>query len=143
MNKTGVVYALRHNPTGKIYVGSTSNLDARLHEHMAALRGNRHPVPNMQRDYNDFGEDYSVCILEENLPANTIKTKIEFLYMTLLGTRDPAKGYNYLDITSDTDLSKKKFYTVCSRPSDGIYDPRKRHGKDYKKQGEQEFITQE
>lgn len=131
----GVVYALRHNPTGKIYVGSTHNLDSRLREHMIALRNNRHTVPDMQRDYNKYGEDYSVCVLEDYLPENNVKTKIEALYMTILGTRDRSKGYNYLDITNDVNLFKMKFYPVFSKPCDGVYDPRKRFSRNYRKSG--------
>lgn len=134
-DRTGVVYALRHNPTGKIYVGSTRNLDSRLCEHMIALRNNRHTIPDMQQDYNEFGEDYSVCILADYLPSGTERTKIESLYMTILGTRDRSSGYNYLDVTNDFDLSKKKFYSVSSKPDDGVYDPRKRFSKNYKKTG--------
>lgn len=138
--RTGVVYALRHNPTGKIYVGSTNGLDSRLHEHMIALRNNRHTVPDMQRDYNQYGEDYSVCILADYLPNDIGKVKIEALYMTILGTRDRSKGYNYLDVTNDVDLSKKKFYPVVSKPIDGVYDPRKRFKKSYKKNGKDENL---
>lgn len=110
--RCGVVYALRHNPTGKIYVGSTLNVDERIQQHILALRNNRHNVPNMQNDYNKFGEDYSVCILQDHLLPDALRTKFEHLYMTILGTRDPEKGYNYLDITNDFDLSKKNFHPV-------------------------------
>lgn len=131
--KDSAVYALRCNATGKMYIGSTAHLDSRLRQHMTALRENKHPVSNMQKDYNKHGGDFSVCVLADYLPNDTTRTKIESLYMTILGTRNPESGYNYLDNTRDVNVSKLKFYPITVEPVDKVYDPRKRLERTYKK----------
>ena len=121
----GTVYAIRHNPTGRIYVGSTTNLNARLRSHMAALINGKHPVELMQRDYEHYGNDYSLFILYDTLlQKKYIKDcrMIERLFMTLLGTRDPEKGYNYRD-GKDFSLDKLQEYKILYHSKDWM-DPR-------------------
>lgn len=107
------VYAIRHNPTGKIYVGATDRLDYRLKAHMNALREGYHPVAMMQADYDNYGDDYSFAILYSGPRSiGNALFQIEKMYMTILGTRNPSKGYNYKDITHDFDISTKRFYKI-------------------------------
>ena len=98
------IYALRHNPTGKIYVGATGHdIEHRVREHIVALRKHRHSVALMQEDFDKYGDDYSYFTLyrtSHNLEA----FKIEKMHMDLLHTRHPEYGYNYNDITHDFSL---------------------------------------
>ena len=106
MMRLNTVYALRHNPTGKVYVGATyHDVEFRINQHMSALRGNRHPVEKMQEDFNKYGDDYSYFILYQSTDSFEV-SKQEKMYMGLLRTRDPEKGYNYKDITRDVSLDQ-------------------------------------
>ena len=96
------IYALRHDPTGKIYVGSSSMLEHRLGCHMHTLRANKHQCKAMQADYNEFGGSYTVFILGE---VTRYEDKyLEYVWMELLQTRDPARGYNGNDNKKPFDL---------------------------------------
>lgn len=96
------VYAIRHDPTGKIYVGSSSMLDHRINNHMNTLRANKHQCKAMQADYNEFGGSYTVFILDEIIRYED--KDLEYVWMERLQTRDPAKGYNGKDNKKPFDL---------------------------------------
>ena len=50
---------------GHIYVGSSKNLYARLAEHRADLRDNKHSNGFLQRVYNKYGiENFNIDIIE-------------------------------------------------------------------------------
>ena len=58
------VYAIRHNKTNRVYIGSSKRPESRVNGHIYALRGGRHPVEDMQSDFDKYGEDYTISFLE-------------------------------------------------------------------------------
>lgn len=102
MNIPRTIYAIRHEPTGKVYVGSSSMLEHRLRCHMNSLKANRHQCRAMQADYNAFGGPYTFFKLGEI--TRFAERGQEYVWMEILQTRDPAKGYNYKDKSKPFDL---------------------------------------
>lgn len=87
------IYAIKHNPTGKIYVGSSSHCKDRILGHLYKLRRGGHENKNMQGDFNEYGEDYSFYALDE---VTEYEDRIkEYLWMELLRSRDEGTGYNH------------------------------------------------
>lgn len=118
MNFPRVVYAIRHEPTGKIYVGSTSKLCDRLSNHFTALKGGYHKNEAMQRDYNEHGFSYTVFILD--FVSDFQDRNKEFLWIDALGTRNPDAGYNAGDNSKTAESSLRDGFTVgdcCSIPA--------------------------
>lgn len=101
-----VVYAIRHVPTGKVYVGSTANITLRVAQHLTSLWRGDHPVDAMQIDFDDRGDGYEVYLLD-SISGMGERYK-EYLWMDALNTRDPECGYNVKDRGRLADLSKKK-----------------------------------
>ncbi|MBP5720398.1 MAG: GIY-YIG nuclease family protein [Bacteroidales bacterium] len=97
-----VVYALRHNPTGRVYVGSTYDLTMRVYQHIYKLRNGTHPIENMQRDFYQHGEDYTLYILDTL--RDYCDNRKEFMWMDILDTRNQDVGYNYSDHSKKTSL---------------------------------------
>lgn len=89
------VYELKHNSTGKAYIGISHNPKRRLSNHLCALRNGSHPVEDLQADYNTHGEDLSFRILEEILTED--KRNREFAWQLKLRTLERGRGYNYKD----------------------------------------------
>ena len=56
------VYAIQHNITKRIYVGSSNDIESRYWSHMSALSNHRHNVEDMQSDFDKYGENYSLFI---------------------------------------------------------------------------------
>lgn len=89
------IYAIWHEGTGRVYVGVSCDPVKRYDQHVGALRHGKHPVELFQMDYNLFGKELTLVILE------TINSKQErrkeFKRQTRLRSLDPKHGYNYRD----------------------------------------------
>lgn len=98
------VYAIQHNVTKRIYIGTSCNVDERYLTHMYALRSNKHNVEDMQDDFNKYGEDYSVFILDD---INTYDESIkEYEYMLEYNSHIRGNGYNYKDVVLLKKINK-------------------------------------
>lgn len=100
------VYAIKHNKTGRIYIGSSSNLDRRIKHHMAALRRHAHTVEDMQADYDKYGEDYTLSILEEIFEYKDRKKEYEWMGKYQSNIR--GIGYNYKDSVWNKRTGKRE-----------------------------------
>lgn len=102
------IYALQYNPTQKLYIGSTVNLESRYQAHISSLQKGKHQSKELQADYNKHGEDFSVYILEEIEDGDKyvqvgykkyIKHRIaEYRWMDIYNTLHD--GYNIQDTTA-------------------------------------------
>ena len=101
------VYAIRHEATGRVYVGCTRNVERRVREHMKQLAAHKHTVPMMQADFDQYGGEYSYYVLFGAYAAYDAFL-MERHFMTLLDTRNPEKGYNSNDNSHGFDLSAFK-----------------------------------
>lgn len=89
------VYAIQHNITKRIYVGSPNDIESRYWGHMSALRNHKHNVEDMQSDFNEYGEDYSLFILDEIKEFS--ERRKEYEWMGKLKSNIRGIGYNYKD----------------------------------------------
>ena len=115
MNKTEekniVVYAIRNNKNGKLYIGSSSEKDKRIARHIYQLENHCHPVESMQKDFDDSKGDFSEATLFNGDFSDAVLL-IEKLFMTLLKTRDGENGYNYKEKSEDFDIAKVDFRSM-------------------------------
>lgn len=89
------IYAIKHNITNRVYVGSSSDVEQRLKNHIFALRAHRHVVEDMQVDFDRYGEDYTFTILDE---IDGIEGNVkEYEWMKKYQSHLRGKGYNYKD----------------------------------------------
>jgi group I intron endonuclease len=85
------IYSITHIATGKIYVGSASNISKRWHRHRKDLRLGIHRNKHLQAAWTKYGEDAFVFnILELTTELDTQ----EQFWMDHTGCTDPEKGYN-------------------------------------------------
>ena len=89
------VYAIRHNVTNRVYIGSTCHVDKRFNEHISALRSHRHPVEDMQADFDRYGEDFSLTVLD-HIATEADRDK-EYDWMKKNQSYIRGIGYNYND----------------------------------------------
>ena len=101
MDLPRTIYAIQHNKTKRIYVGSSVNAKKRYLSHMTSLRNHKHPNKLMQEDFDAYGEDYSLFLLEE-IKEYSNRSK-EYEWMHKLGTYDPEVGYNFKDALKGID----------------------------------------
>lgn len=104
MKYPAYVYMLAFN-NGKYYVGLSANPAARFACHKSLLQLGRHPVEDMQADYNASPDRYlDYCILD------TVETKSErhkeHRWQLALRTYERDFGYNYKDPTKRREQEK-------------------------------------
>ena len=106
------IYAIRHNATDRVYIGSSCKVDERLKQHITALRGHRHIVEDMQADFDKYGEDYTFTILDKI--SNSQERSKEYEWMVKYKSHIRGTGYNYKD--------NKKFgvYSAFKKPSSNL-----------------------
>jgi hypothetical protein len=88
----GSIYMIRHNITGRMYIGLSSNVPNRIKQHFWKLRRGKHTVEDMQEDFDNYGDDFSVTILCENGGGSTEIEMMEKYQSCVRGI-----GYNYKD----------------------------------------------
>lgn len=90
------VYILTHVPTGKKYVGRTSQPENRRISHYSSLNTGHHRCKALQNDYDKFGHELKFEVVCENI-RNGRLFDTEKKLMVALKTYDERYGYNIND----------------------------------------------
>jgi len=65
------VYQIKNLVNGKIFIGSTKNLPARINRHKFELKFGSEGITELQNDYNKYGEgNFSFEIIDELKPKD-------------------------------------------------------------------------
>lgn len=103
----GEVYMIRHNVTGRMYIGRSGKLQKRIYQHLCLLRAGKHPVEDMQKDFDEYGEDFTISVLgAENISNRYFEIEMMEKYRSI----ERGIGYNYKDphVTNRKCNEKKK-----------------------------------
>ena len=93
---------ITHNVTKRRYIGKTNNFEWRIYQHLTALRSHRHYNEDMQRDFNLYGENYTIEIVDT---VNSYQERMkEYQAMDKYQSYVRGLGYNY----NDNHVSKRK-----------------------------------
>jgi len=72
------IYQIRALHSGEIYIGSSTNLEQRKHDHFRFLRYGNHKNPKLQNSYNKYGPDNFVFeVLVTCEPENCLEYEQE------------------------------------------------------------------
>ena len=88
------VYMIRHNVTGRMYIGRSQDVPKRTYQHFQKLRNGKHPVEDMQKDFDEYGDNFSVSIIGE---IDNSHLNLEIETMEKYGSTVRGIGYNYKD----------------------------------------------
>lgn len=89
------IYAIQHNVTKRMYIGSSKDAGQRYESHMHQLRAGKHTIEDLQKDFDEYGEDFSLYILDE-IKEHHERIK-EYEWMRIYNTTERGVGYNYKD----------------------------------------------
>jgi len=87
------VYLITCTASGKIYVGSSINIQNRWQKHRGTLRDGKHHNPHIQSAYNKYGADAFVITVLDLCPIERL-TEREQHYIDTLRPYVPSIGYN-------------------------------------------------
>lgn len=87
------IYQIKNKLNGKIYIGSSINVNQRLNEHKNNLRHNKHPNKHLQSSWNYYKEEnFEFSIIEECNKEMLLKR--EQFYIDTNKSFEREKGYN-------------------------------------------------
>ena len=98
--KKSRIYQIRNLVNGKIYVGSSVNLETRKTRHYWELENNRHNNQHLQRAYNKYGLDKFVFEVLEYVERDVLLEREQY-YIDTLNTVN--EGYNIYPVAIHTD----------------------------------------
>ena len=65
------VFAIRNTSTGKTFVGSSTDMPARMNRHRSSLQFGGHPNRELQADWNSLGADaFELTVLDTLKPSD-------------------------------------------------------------------------
>jgi len=92
--KTSGIYALVQASTGRVYVGRSVNIRARVHEHRrVAAHGKRLGCTYLYRAWRAGGSDWYVFVLERDVPAESLACR-EAHWMIYFDATTAGCGFN-------------------------------------------------
>lgn len=87
------VYIVANTTDGKVYVGSTNDLDSRKKGHYFLLKHNRNNNPHLQAAWNECGSDSFVFVVLCECTKDKLRD-MEQHFMDSFGSMDRNSGYN-------------------------------------------------
>lgn len=88
------IYAIKHTASGRVYIGSSSNLSVRFRDHRRLLRLGKHPNVYLQRSWDRHGSDaFSFYVVEEVDQIDRLLEREQF-YIDTLDSACHTKGFN-------------------------------------------------
>lgn len=87
------IYGIKNTKTGKIYIGSTTDMTKRFKKHKTQLRNNKHCNEHLQRAWNKYGEDFMDFIILTTCGKHQLLKK-EREYIEKYHSLDITYGYN-------------------------------------------------
>lgn len=101
------IYGIRHHPTGRVYIGSTSDLGRRWKQHRALLNRGVHPTPRLQAAWLAHGAEQFICVVLELCRPERLKDREQW-WLDSLKPYVPDVGYNELSSVR-SDWSNAEF----------------------------------
>jgi group I intron endonuclease len=93
MNSQCAIYAITNGHNGKVYVGQSTDVDARRSWHFAMLRSQKHPNRHLQSSVIEHGIDgFTFDVVE--YCEETLLDERERAWIERLASTDPRFGYN-------------------------------------------------
>jgi len=87
------IYQIKNTFNGKIYIGSSKNMNTRLRGHIVKLRNDQHCNSHLQSAFNKYGEDvFDYSVIE--FCSEEMLIEREQFYVDMLGVISPKIGYN-------------------------------------------------
>jgi group I intron endonuclease len=81
----------------RVYIGQSKNVKARLGQHQASLRGNRHSNDYLQKAYNKYGVDMFVfrpCEYPEDTSPENLTAREKY-WIEQFDSMNPRRGFNH------------------------------------------------
>ena len=106
-NKICGIYSITNITNGKIYVGSSNNIERRWREHKNMLKSKKHHSTHLQNAWDKYGEDNFLFEILEECNEN-ILLKREQYYIDFYSSADCYYGYNQSEIAGRPSITQEQ-----------------------------------
>lgn len=95
------IYAIENKQNGKLYIGSSVNIENRFSSHLSKLRNGKHDNDYLQKAWNKYGEAYFDFVILELSNTDELLFREQF-WIDLLNVCDENTGYNLAPTAGST-----------------------------------------
>lgn len=110
------VYKITHEVTGRVYIGSSNDPKRRYQAHLCALRNGKHPVEDMQMDFDEFGGAFSFEVIDTI--SDESENHKEYNHMVACRSNVRGVGYNYKDKNCKTEDPANRLLQMIANAED-------------------------
>lgn len=117
MKHTAKIYQIEHIPTRTIYIGVTSNIEARIYKHKQTIKIGKHMNSLVQEHFNKYGpKSFRLTILDE-CPIE-IMFEVEKAYIQHMAAYSNMYNTVHTNDKANNDfIERKLFYTIDEQES--------------------------
>ena len=98
------VYMITSKTTGKIYIGSSININTRWNQHINKLNKNLHGNIHLQNAWNKYGQEDFIFEIIEKCNENELRDREQY-YIDKTKCTDHTIGYNIMPKTNMSEIS--------------------------------------
>ena len=113
------IYCIKNKINGKVYIGSSNNIERRFKKHKTELNTNNHSNKYLEKAYKKYGKDnFEFIILELCTQEELIQREIFFI--NKYDSLNYLKGYNLsIPIKHPTLTSNQEYRSILSQSKIG------------------------
>lgn len=95
------IYKIENVANGKVYIGSSNNIERRWQKHKALLRHNKHQNRHLQNAWNKYGEDRFIFSIVELCPVDSLLNKEQYFIDVLSPEYNQTAIAGKVEMTND------------------------------------------
>lgn len=109
------IYCIKNKINGKVYIGSSNNIERRFKRHKTELNTKKHSNKYLEKAYNKYGEENFEFIILELCNEEELIQK-EIFFISKYDSLNISKGYNLsIPIKHPSLTSNKEYRTILSK----------------------------
>lgn len=105
--KVSGIYSITNIQNGKLYVGSSNNIERRWKEHKSMLNCNKHHSTHLQNAWNKYGETNFLFEIIEECNTNILLEREQY-YIDLYASADDYFGYNESAVAGKPSMTQEQ-----------------------------------
>ena len=105
--KTTGIYKIENLENGKVYIGSSKNIEARFRVHKYRLRHDKHHSPHLQKSYNLNPDKFEFQVIEIIEDLSHLESREQY-WVDLYKSYESNSGYNAVRTVSRTDPERQR-----------------------------------